>query len=79
MITVLGQQRLQQPDAVELVLGQHMLVSRPGRQPAIGPPGSYPDRTSTGRLRRAYEHEDPPCHYATVSPPALLGRTEDPG
>ena len=33
-------------------------VSRPGRQPATGPPGSYPDRTHTGRRRRAYEHEE---------------------
>ena len=32
-----------------------------------------PDRTSTGRRRRAYEHEDPPWHYVTASPPALLG------
>jgi hypothetical protein len=23
--------------------------------------------------RRAYQHEDPPWHYVTVSPPALLG------
>jgi hypothetical protein len=29
-------------------------VSRPSRQPATGPPGSYPDRTPTGRRRRAY-------------------------
>ena len=36
-------------------------VSRPSRQPATGPPGSYPDRTSTGRRRRAYEHEETPC------------------
>ena len=28
-------------------------VSRPSRQPATGPPGSYPDRTHTGRRRRA--------------------------
>src|SRR5690242_2898309 len=48
-------------------------VSRPSRQPATGPPGSYPDRTSTGRRRRAYEHEETPWHYVTVSPPALLG------
>jgi len=34
--------------------------SRRSRQPATGPPGSYPDRTHTGRQRRAYEHEDPP-------------------
>ena len=32
-----------------------------------GPPGSYPDRTSTGRRRRAYEREETPwptsrCH-----------------
>jgi hypothetical protein len=30
-------------------------VSRPSRQPATGPPGSYPDRTSTGKRRRAYD------------------------
>jgi hypothetical protein len=48
-------------------------VSRPSCQPATGPPGSYPDRTLTGRRRRAYEHEDPPWHYVTVSPPVLLG------
>src|SRR5579859_2361871 len=35
-------------------------VSRRSRQPATGPPGSYPDRTHTGKQRRAYEHEDPP-------------------
>jgi hypothetical protein len=29
-------------------------VSRPSRQPATGPPDSYPDRTHTGRRRRAY-------------------------
>ena len=34
-------------------------VSRPGRQPATGPPGSYPDRTHTGRRRRAYEPWSP--------------------
>jgi hypothetical protein len=28
-------------------------VSRPGRQPATGLPGEYPDRTFTGRRRRA--------------------------
>ena len=28
-------------------------VSRPGRQPPTGLPGDYPDRTSTGRRRRA--------------------------
>ena len=48
-------------------------VSRRDRQPATGPPGSYPDRTSTGRRRRAYEHEETPWHYVTVSPPVLLG------
>ena len=32
-------------------------VSRPSRQSATGPPGSYPDRTSTGKRRRAYEHD----------------------
>src|SRR5208282_86748 len=52
-------------------------VSRPSRQPATGPPGSYPDRTSTGRRRRAYEHQDPPWPYVTVSPPALLGAREN--
>jgi hypothetical protein len=48
-------------------------VSRRNRQPATGPPGSYPDRTHTGKQRRAYEHEDQPWTYVTVSPPILLG------
>jgi hypothetical protein len=30
-------------------------VSRPSRQPATGPPDSYPDRTHTGRRRRAFD------------------------
>jgi len=33
----------------------------------------YPDRTFTGRRRRAYEHEETPLRYVTVSPPVLLG------
>jgi len=28
-------------------------VTQPNRQPATGPPGSYPDRTHTGKRRRA--------------------------
>ncbi|MFA1544632.1 hypothetical protein, partial [Actinomadura monticuli] len=28
-------------------------------QPATGPPGSYPDRTHTGKRRRAYEQDQP--------------------
>ena len=51
---------------------------QPNRQPATGPPGSYPDRTSTGRRRRAYEHEETPWHYVTVSPAALRGARENP-
>src|SRR5271166_5752998 len=41
-------------------------VSRRHRQPATGPPDSYPDRTYTGKRRRAYEsainhlHDPPP-------------------
>ena len=46
-------------------------VSRPSRQPATGPPGSYPDRTFTGKRRRAYEHDDPPLRHG--NPPVLLG------
>ena len=34
-------------------------VSRRNRQPATGPPGSYPDRTHTGKRRRAYEQDQP--------------------
>jgi hypothetical protein len=48
-------------------------VSRWGGQPATGPPGSYPDRTHTGKPRRAYEHEGTPWHYVTVSLPAFAG------
>jgi hypothetical protein len=35
-------------------------VSRRHRQPATGPPGCYPDRTHTGKRRRAYETKDQP-------------------
>ena len=53
-------------------------VSRRHRQPATGPPDSYPDRTYTGKRRRAYEsainhlHDQPPtlwthCRY-TLAP-----------
>src|SRR3981189_3700614 len=40
-------------------------------QPATGPPDSYPDRTHTGRRRRAYEHEDQLPNF-TASPLPLL-------
>ena len=40
-------------------------------QSATGPPDSYPDRTYTGRRRRAYEHEDQ-LPDSTASPLALL-------
>jgi hypothetical protein len=43
-------------------------VSRRHRQPATGPPDSYPDRTHTGKRRRAYES-------AIKQPPTLPGRT----
>jgi len=46
-------------------------VSRPSRQPATGPPGSYPDRTRTGRRRRA-------CAGGSghpIDPPPTTGRT----
>jgi hypothetical protein len=44
-------------------------VSRRSRQPATGPPGSYPDRTYTGKRRRAYDsvvnhsHDQPPIYW----------------
>jgi hypothetical protein len=61
---------LRRPDREWFFEDQH---SKPSRQPATGPPGSYPDRTFTGRRRRAYELEETPWHYVTVSPPILLG------
>jgi hypothetical protein len=54
-----------------LTLGSDPARSRPGRQPATGPPGSYPDRTSTGRRRRAYGQQDPLLRHSVTS--ALLG------
>ena len=42
-------------------------VSRPDRQPATGPPGSYPDRTHTGRRRRVSDQ----VMTAGRSPPDL--------
>ncbi len=44
-------------------------VSRPSRQSATGPPDSYPDRTSTGKRRRARTQD----HPFTRSPPVPLG------
>ena len=47
-------------------------VSRRSRQPATGPPGSYPDRTYTGKRRRAYDlavnhsHDQPPIYWTHV-------------
>ena len=43
-------------------------VSRPSRQPATGLPGNYPDRTSTGRRRRASDQ----VMTAGQSPPDAL-------
>ena len=54
-----------------LTLGFDPDVSVRRRQPATGLPGNYPDRTHTGRRRRAYEHEDQ-LHQLTASPPVLL-------
>src|SRR6266702_4522323 len=51
-------------------------VSRRNRQPATGPPGSYPDRTHTGRRRRAYEQNDPLLRHSVTSRSA--GRTRSP-
>ena len=39
--------------AADEILGTHRPVSRPDRQPATGLPREYPDRTFTGRRRRA--------------------------
>ncbi len=47
-------------------------VSRPSRQSATGPPGSYPDRTHTGRRRRAYERRS----TTYMINPRSTGRTE---
>ena len=59
------------------------------RQPATGPPGSYPGRTSTGRRRRAYEHKETPwpyisrCHllfcWAREKPQSVLRPGPKPG
>jgi hypothetical protein len=60
------------------VTGPLTLGSDPARFQAK-PPACYraswqlPDRTYTGKQRRAYEHEGTPWPYVTVSPPALLG------
>jgi hypothetical protein len=47
-------------------------VSRPSRQPATGPPGSYPDGTRTRRRQRAYVgsgqlNQPPPTSWRTLS------------
>ena len=48
-------------------------VSRPSRQSATGPPDSYPDRTHTGKRRRARTTRSP--RYVTRPPPCSAGRT----
>jgi len=48
-------------------------VSRRNRQSATGPPGNYPDRTPTGKQRRAYEQQDQPLHHGFTS--CSSGRT----
>src|SRR6266540_2340957 len=50
-------------------------VTRPSRQPATGPPGSFPDGTHTRWRRRAYlrirsPHQPPPKRWAHVVIPA---------
>jgi hypothetical protein len=50
-------------------------VSRPRRQSATGPPGSYPDWTHTGKRRRARKARSP--HHEVT--PCSVGRTRDPG
>jgi len=47
-------------------------VSRRHRQPATGPPDSYPDRTYTGKRRRAYESV---VNHSFDQPPISTGRT----
>jgi hypothetical protein len=47
-------------------------VSRRHRQPATGPPGGYPDRTYTGKRRRAYESA---INHSHDQPPILSGCT----
>ena len=47
-------------------------VSRRHRQPATGPPDSYPDRTFTGKRRRAYESA---VNHSHDQPPFTTGRT----
>ena len=54
-------------------------VSRPSRQPATGPPGSYPDGTRTRRRQRAYVgsghvNQPPPTSWRTLSWTKLSSR-----
>jgi len=39
-------------------------------------PGSYPGRTSAGRLQRVYEREETPRYLLMVAPPILLGASK---
>jgi hypothetical protein len=59
-------------------------VSRPSRQPATGLPGDYPDRTHTGRRRRASDQvttagRSPPDHWThqRAGPEESRRRLED--
>src|SRR5664280_1359298 len=55
-------------------------VSNPSRQSATGPPDSYPDRTHTGKRRRARtnrspRHEAPPVPLGAPKIEANIGLT----
>jgi len=56
------------PELFGLVASSTPGVSPRRRQPATGPPGSYPDRTSTSKRRRAYDQRS-----TTPSTSSLLG------
>ena len=56
-------------------------VSRPDRRSATGPPGSYPDRTLTGRRRRAClqtdsDHPAPSFDFRAHTVPHRSGKAE---
>src|SRR5689334_15214420 len=50
-------------------------LPRPSRQPATGPPGSYPDRTHTGKRRRASDQNTILDDHLLITgrTPAVLG------
>jgi len=62
-----------------LILGFDARRFPPRRQPATGPPGSYPDRTHTGIRRRAYNQRSTTHSHFQLGARKIEGRAKRQG